>query len=93
MPPSATRASTASSSMEKSARRGTFATVVFVSRAFASYTENVGGRLRNVRPGPPHASARLNSSSSPPLPTSTWSRSSPFASAIMSRRSLASGSG
>ena len=32
--------------MEKSGRRGTFTTVVFVRRAFASYTEKVGGRLR-----------------------------------------------
>ena len=79
--------------MEKSARRGTSTTVVPVRRALASYTENVGGRFRNVRPGPPQASAMLNSSSSPPLPTSTCSRSRPFASAIMSRRSLASGSG
>ena len=47
-----------------------------------SISENVGGMLRNLRPGPPQASAISNSSSSPPLPTSTQSRSRPLASAI-----------
>ena len=70
-----------------------FTTLVPVRRALASYTEKVGGTFKKVRPGPPQVSAKLKSNSSPPLPSSTFSRESPFASAIRSRSSFPNGSG
>ena len=62
-----------------------------VTCASMPYIENVGGMSSIVRPGPPHASSRSKMSSSPPLPTSTFSVSSPLASAMSARSSLSGG--